>query len=96
MIIVRSFKTAFSDILNGIYPSICFTYEKESERRIAFLDVAIHKGADDTLKMMTEKKLCDTGQILHYKPGHPVEHKQAVVWTLFSCSIKITLEPTAK
>lgn len=96
MVILRSTKIALFDTLNGTHPSVRFTYEAESEGRIAFVDVAIHKRTGGALKTTVHKESCNTGQILHYKSGHPLEQKHASVQFLLSHSIKITLDPAVR
>ncbi|XP_064472603.1 uncharacterized protein LOC135387236 [Ornithodoros turicata] len=89
VIIKNNFTNTFFDKLNSIHPNIQFTCEEEKEKKIAFLDVLVQRDPCGNLKTSVYRKPCDTGQVLHYGSGHPLEHKRSVVRSLLSRAMKI-------
>jgi hypothetical protein len=59
--------------------SIKFTYEKEHEGTIPFLDTLIVRKPDGTVKLLVYRKATHTDQYLNFTSHHPIHHKLGVV-----------------
>ena len=97
VVIFLSFLLAFlcgSDHINQIDTSgsIKFTYEKESEGRIPFLDTYIVKREDGTVKLLVYRKPTHTDQYLNYNSHHPLHQKLGVIRTLLDRKEHIVTE----
>ena len=62
--------------------SIKFTYEKESNNSIPFLDTLIVRRPDGTVKLLVYRKATSTDQYLNLSSHHSIHHKLGVVRTL--------------
>ena len=68
--------------LNNIEPSIQFTVERETERKISFLDVTVCRQDDGQLSTKVYRKPTHTERYLSFDSHHPVAHKKAVIKSL--------------
>ncbi|XP_072033280.1 uncharacterized protein [Amphiura filiformis] len=84
-----------TDHLNNTDPtdSIKFTYEKEEQGRIPFLDTLIVRKEDGSVKLLVYRKATHTDQYLNFSSHHPIYHKLGVVRTLLDRMDKIVTEP---
>ncbi|XP_072023172.1 uncharacterized protein [Amphiura filiformis] len=84
-----------TDHLNNTDPtdSIKFTYEKEEQGRIPFLDTLIVRKEDGSVKSLVYRKATHTDQYLNFSSHHPIYHKLGVVRTLLDRMDKIVTEP---
>ncbi|XP_072039787.1 uncharacterized protein [Amphiura filiformis] len=73
--------------------SIKFTYEKEEQGRIPFLDTLIVRKEDGSVKLLVYRKATHTDQYLNFSSHHPIYHKLGVVRTLLDRMDKIVTEP---
>ena len=68
--------------LNNIEPSIQFTVERETERKISFLDVTVCRQDDGQLSTKVYRKPTHTERYLSFDSHHPVASKRAVIKSL--------------
>ena len=68
--------------LNNIEPSIQFTVERETERKISFLDVTVCRQDDGQLSTKVYRKPTHTERYLSFDSHHPIAHKRAVIKSL--------------
>ena len=73
---------ALQSHLNNIEPSIQFTIERETERKISFLDVTVCRQDDGQLSTEVYRKPTHTERYLSFDSHHPTAHKRAVVKSL--------------
>ena len=71
----------FHSHLNRIEPCVQFTVEKESNGRLAFLDVQLVRDVCGIASISVYRKAAHTNQYLFINSHHPVAHKVAVVRT---------------
>ena len=76
--------------------SIKFTYEKESEGKLPFLDTLIVKKEDGSVKLLVYRKPTHTNQYLNYESHHPLHHKLGVIRTLYNRKNNIVMEEADK
>ncbi|XP_072025387.1 uncharacterized protein [Amphiura filiformis] len=83
-----------TDHLNQSDPTgnIKFTYEKEQEGTIPFLDTLIVRKADGSVKLLVYRKVTHTDQYLNFESHHPIHHKLGVVHTLLDRMNSIVTE----
>ncbi|XP_072025294.1 uncharacterized protein [Amphiura filiformis] len=83
-----------TDHLNQSDPTgnIKFTYEKEQEGTIPFLDTLIVRKADGSVKLLVYRKVTHTDQYLNFESHHPIHHKLGVVRTLLDRMNSIVTE----
>ena len=87
----------FLDSLNSLHPSLRFTFEKESNLALPFLDVLVVKSP---LKFITSiyRKPTFTGQYLRWNSFSPRKRKTNLFltlthWALAICSERLPSEP---
>lgn len=71
------------EILNGFHPSINFTYEKEYDGCIAFLDVKLIRKDNGSFITEVYRKITDTNIYLHWKAFAPDTWKIGTLKGLF-------------
>ena len=64
--------------LNGQNPSIQFTLEKESEGRIAFLDVQLERKGAGVLTSVFHENI-HTDRYLNFDSNHPTRVKRGII-----------------
>ncbi|XP_045470675.1 uncharacterized protein LOC123677962 [Harmonia axyridis] len=72
----------FLILLNSFNPRIQFTMEVESDNKLPFLDLMIHKS--DTLEFSIYRKPTNTDNIIPFHSNHPYSHKFASFHSLFN------------
>ena len=72
--------------------SIKFTYEKEHEGTIPFLDTLIVRKPDGSVKLLIYRKATHTDQYLNFTSHHPIHHKLGVIRTLFDRNNRVVTE----
>ncbi|XP_072051908.1 uncharacterized protein [Amphiura filiformis] len=72
--------------------NIKFTYEKEQEGTIPFLDTLIVRKADGSVKLLVYRKVTHTDQYLNFNSHRPLHHKLGVVRTLLDRMNSIVTE----
>ena len=84
-IIKRGKVEALTDHLNGIDKtnSIKFTHEPDKNGQIPFLDTLITRREDGSIKLLVYRKATHTDQYLSFQSHHPLQHKLAVIRTLY-------------
>ena len=87
-----------TDHLNNVDETgnLKFTYEKEQEGKIAFLDTLIVRKPDGSVKLLVYRKPTHTNQYLNFQSAHPLHHKLGVIRTLLDRKDKIVTEPEDK
>ena len=87
-----------TDHLNQTDPtdSIKFTYEKESNNSIPFLDTLIVRKPDGSIKLLVYRKATHTDQYLNFSSHHPIHHKLGVVRTLLDRMNSVVTEDKDK
>ena len=76
--------------------SIKFTFEKESEGKLPFLDTLIVRKENGSLKLLVYRKPTHTDQYLNYESHHPLHQKMGVIRTLFDRKNNIVTEEDDK
>ena len=71
----------FLDSLNPLHPSLHFTFEKESNLALPFLDVLVEKSFSKFITSISRKPTF-TGQYLHWNFFSPRKHKTNLILTL--------------
>lgn len=93
VILNREHVTDFLSTLNGVEPSIQFTYEVEHDNKLPFLDVNVRRCQNGKLATSVHRKACDTENFLNFESYHPIEHKRSVVRSLLQRSDKFISAP---
>ena len=68
--------------LNSIKPSIQFTVERETDRKLAFLDTCVRRTIEGKLETDVYRKPTHTDKYLSFNSHHPRCHKKSVA-TIF-------------
>jgi hypothetical protein len=87
----------FLEFLNNIEPTIQFTYEKEENGSLPFLDVLLTRSPNNTIQTTVYRKPTHTNQYLHATSCHHPQQKLNVLKTLYNratsvCSSESTLK----
>jgi len=69
--------------LNKIHPNMNFTAEMESDNRIYFLDITIHRNPKNWV-ISIHRKPTFTDTIIPYTSNHPAKHKYTVIRFLYN------------
>ena len=72
----------FFDFLNSRHPDIKWTMEKEKDKSIPMLDVAIHRKDDGSLEFDVYRKPTHTNQYIHFSSHQPLSHKMSTINSL--------------
>ena len=83
MITEKQHEDYFFEHINLINPSIQFTKELESDHKLQFLDVLIHRDISGTLNTTVYRKPTHTNQYLNFESNHPLSTRIGVASTLF-------------
>ena len=81
--------------ISSIEETIQFTTEKESESKIAFLDVLVSRSPDKTLNTTVYRKSIHTDKYLDFNSNPPIAHKLAVIRTLNHRTHNLPPSPSA-
>jgi hypothetical protein len=92
--------TDFMAEFNDLHPNLEVTCERENCGILGFLDIKFTRRMDGSLKRSIFRKSTWTGQYLHFLSFQPIQHKRALVRTLFNrarsiCSHDALLEEIA-
>jgi len=84
----------FMDHINTIdlTGNIKFTYEKEEDKQISFLDILLVRREDGSVKLLVYRKKSHTDQYFNFSSRHPLNHKLAVIRTLLERCYSIVTE----
>ena len=75
---------------NHYHQRLQFTYEKETDCKLPFLDIEILRERDGTLRTQWYQKGCHSGRILNYKSHHPIHQKLATATNLIHRCLSLT------
>ena len=81
-VIKRELIDEFTDHLNSQHPAIKFTSERETEGKIAMLDILMTRRDDGSLKFAVYRKATHTDHYLQCNSHQPLQHKFGVIRTL--------------
>ena len=70
--------------INTTTDGITFTMEKETERRIACLDIELTRTDNGAIEKKVHRKNTHTDQILNYNSNHPTQHKASCLKILLN------------
>ena len=82
--------------LNSIEPSMLFTVEHETDRKLPFSDTCVQRTTDGKLKTVVYRKPTRTDKYLSFNSHHPRSHKKSVVTTLFQRAENLTSNKDAR
>ena len=82
--------------LNSIEPSIQFTVERETGRKLAFLDTCVHRTIEGKLETDVYRKPTHTDKYLSFNSHHPRSHKKSVATTLLQRAESLTSNSVAR
>ena len=68
--------------MNSIEPSIQFTVERETDRKLPFLDTCVHKTIEGKLETDVYRKPTHTDKYLSFNLHHPRSHRKSLATTL--------------
>lgn len=78
----------FFEQVNGLFPSIKFTTEWESQGTIPFLDCLVHR-SETGFKFRIYRKPTQSGMYLHYFSWHPTHIKRGVLISMFLRALRL-------
>ncbi len=82
--------------LNSIVLSIHFTVERETGRKLTFLDICVHRTIEGSWKLMFYCKPTYTEKYLSFNLHHPRSHKKSVATTLLQRAESLTSNSVAR
>ena len=83
----------FLNHINNIVPTIKFTMETENNNELVFLDLTITRLNTKSFSSKIYRKPTHSGRYLNFKSDHPMQHKRAVVDTLFHRAKTLITDP---
>lgn len=85
----RDYVEEFHTHLNAINPHIQFTFERECDKSLSFLDTITTRQQNGHIEVSVYRKPTHTDKYLDFKSSHPPQHKRSVARTLFNRAINI-------
>ena len=82
--------------LNSIEPSIQFTVESETNRKLGFLDTCVHRTIEGKLETDVYRKPTHTDKYLSFNSHHPRSHKKSVATALLQRADNLTSNSVAR
>lgn len=92
VVIKERYVHAFMVLLNSLQNSIKFTFEKESERRLPFLDILISRKEDGNIVFSIYRKPTHTDRYITMDSHHSGEHKQSAFHSMVHRLLNIPME----
>lgn len=70
------------DLFNSIHPKIQFTYVREENNVLPYLDILLTHNPDGSIDFNWYPKPTSSNRLLHYRSNHPSTHKLNVMHSL--------------
>lgn len=78
------------NVFNSYHPRLQFTFEREQNNSITFLDIKIIKNDDGTLKTNWFHKEAYAGRFFNFLSNHPYQHKFAMIRNLVDTALLLS------